>query len=96
MHIYEATLWESAGGNRYYVNDVKDLGGISGKWWVPARMLGMELTDYILMLRDTFKATVESYNKEKDFLSFYWTNKNDANKYKLWINKEAKKRKFSV
>lgn len=88
--FYKSTEWQSSSG-RWYANCVDDLANVSGKWWVPARILNLSLTDYIFLLKDTFKATVVKYNKDTDVLIFYWDNYNDAHKYVLYINKEAKK-----
>ena len=70
-HVYKVDEWQSPTG-KWHCNDVKDLAGVSGKWWVPARMLGMSLTDYILLLKDEFKADIESYYEPTDVLLFSW------------------------
>ena len=94
-HLYKTTIWQGSSG-RWYCNDVTDLAGPSAKWWVPARMLGMKLTDYILLLKDSFNANIHEYNADTDVLIFSWDNQSDANKYKLWINSKAKKANFMV
>ena len=93
-HIYEASEWES--GGKWYCNDTKDLAGISGKWWVPARMLGLSLEEYILLLKDEYKVSRMSYYIPTDCLIFSWDNYNDCHKFKLFINREARKRKYIV
>ena len=67
-HIYEASEWES--GGKWYCNDTKDLAGISGKWWVPARMLGLSFEDYILLLKNEYKVSRMSYYMPTDCLIF--------------------------
>lgn len=94
-HIYECSEWQSASG-RWYCNDTKDLAGISGKWWVPARMLGLSLEDFILLLKNEFKVSNMTYCKETDCLVFYWEKYADCHKYKLFINKMAKRGNFMV
>lgn len=94
-HLYHVEQWESPSG-RFLCNDVKDLGGISGKWWVPARMLGLSLTDYILLLKDNFNADIESYYEPTDVLLFSWKKKEDCHKYVLYINSIARKKNFQV
>ena len=94
-HLYKTTVWQGASGN-WYCNDIADLAGPSAKWWVPARVLGMKLTDFILLLKDSFNAIISKYNPDEDILIFYWNNQSDANKYKLWINSKAKKANFMV
>lgn len=94
-HVYCCSEWESPTG-RWLCNDVKDLAGISGKWWVPARMLGMSLTDYILLLKEEFKADIDSYNESNDVLLFSWKKYADCHRYVLFINNAAKKANFIV
>lgn len=94
-YLYKVSEWQSPTG-KWHCNDVQDLAGISGKWWVPARMLGMSLTDYIIMLKDTFHATIVKYYEPTDVLFFHWDNYTDMHKYVLWINNKAKKANFMV
>ena len=58
-HLMKYTEWESASG--WHCGDVSDLAHGSNFWWHPARMLNIELTDYILMLKDKFHAVNFSY-----------------------------------
>ena len=94
-HLYKVSEWKSPTG-KWYCNDLQDLAGISGKWWVPARMLGISLTDYIVALKTSFNATIVEYHKSTDVLIFYWDNYADLHKYALWINEKAKKANFMV
>ena len=94
-HVYKVEEWQSPTG-KWLCNDVKDLAGVSGKWWVPARMLGMSLTDYILLLKDEFKADIESYYEPTDVLLFSWKKQTDCHRYVLWINSMARKANFIV
>lgn len=89
-HLYKVSNWKSGSG-RWYCNDVTDLAGISAKWWVPARFLNLSLTDYILLLKDKFNATIVQYYGPTDVLIFYWDNYEDCNKYTKWINAEARR-----
>lgn len=36
-------------------NDVSDLAGISGYWWVPARMLGISPASFVQLLIEKFQ-----------------------------------------
>jgi hypothetical protein len=94
-HIYKVEEWKSGSGY-WHCNDVQDLAGIAGKWWVPARILGISLTDYILLLKNEYKATIKGYNPQSDYLSFYWENYSDMHRYVLFINKEARKKQFKI
>ena len=82
-HVYMVQKWQSPTG-KWHCNDIKDLAGVSGKWWVPARMLGMSLTDYVLLLKEEFKADIESYYEP------------DCHRYVVWINAMARKANFIV
>ena len=94
-HLYKVEDWR-AGSGKWYCNDVSDLAGIAGKWWVPARMLGISLTDYILLLKDKFNATIVTYVEDTDVLIFHWDTYTDCHRYVLYINKEARNRKFFI
>ena len=94
-HLYKVCEWQGGSGH-WYVNDVTDLARPSAKWWAPARMLNMSLTDYVIMLKDKFNATIGGYYSSTDVLVFYWNNYNDAHKYVLWVNKIARQKKYVV
>ena len=92
-HLYKVSQWQGGSG-KWYCNDVTDLAGPSAKWWMPARMLGISLCDYILLLKNRFNADIILYNEENDVLIFSWKKETDCHKYVLWINAESRKRKF--
>lgn len=92
-HLYKVEEW-CGGSKKWYCNDVSDLSGVSGKWWVPARMLNISLTDFILLLKEQFNATIVTYNEHTDVLIFNWDKYIDCHRYVLWINKESRKRNF--
>jgi hypothetical protein len=50
-HQYKVSKWKS-GSDHWYCNDVTKLSEISAKWWIPARLLNISLTDYILLLKN--------------------------------------------
>lgn len=94
-HQLKYSEWQSSSG-LWYCNDTSDLAGIAGKWWVPARMLGLSLTDYILLLKDQFNATIVSYNPDTDILIYHWKKYADCHRFLLWINSVARKAKYMV
>ena len=55
-HLYKVSEWQGASG-KWYCNDVADLAGPSAKWYTPARMLGISLCDYVLLLKNEFKVS---------------------------------------
>ena len=42
-HLYKASEWASACNDKWYVNDVTELSGPSSKWWVPMRILNLNI-----------------------------------------------------
>ena len=94
-HLYKMTKWQGASG-RWYANDTTDLVSNSAKWYAPARLLRIPLTDYIELLRNTYSATIVKYSPEKDYLHFYWEKESDANRFVLWINKQSKANQWIV
>lgn len=94
MHLLKFSEWESASG--WHCNDISDLANGSGNWWNPPRMLNISLTDYILLLKEKFNAYNFSYSKEKNVLLWSWKNYIDCHKFLLFINNEARKRKYFI
>lgn len=92
-HLYKASIWQG-GSKLWYVSDIEDLGGHSGRWWVPCRILGISPADYVQLLIDEFKVSNIGYNKEKNFLYFSWEKESDARRYKNWINSMARKANY--
>lgn len=93
-HILKYSEWESVSG--WHSGDVSDLANNSNAWYLPARMLGISLTDYILLLKDRFGAIDFKYIKDKNLLLWKWKNYNDCHKFTLWVNAESRKRKFFI
>lgn len=93
-HLLKFTEWESSSG--WHCNDTSDLTNGSGYWWNVPRMLNIELTDYIILLKDKFNAVNFTYNIEKNVLLWKWENYSDCHKFTLFVNNEARKRKFFI
>jgi hypothetical protein len=92
-HLYKASIWQGT-SKKWYVGDVEDLGHGSGAWWIPSRILNTTPANFVQLLIDQFKVSKIVYNKDKDFLFFYWDRESDARKYKNWINKKAREVNF--
>jgi len=88
--------WQSGAGELWYCGDVEDLGNNSGAWWIPARMLGMKLDDYVEMLVNVFKVDFIKYNIKHNVLIFAWESQSNMRKYKNWINAAARKANFII
>jgi hypothetical protein len=93
--LYKVNEWEDGTG-KWRCNDTQDLSSVACKWWVPARILNISLTDYILLLKNNFKANIEGYYEPTDILTFSWENYASCHKYVLFINAAAKKANFII
>lgn len=94
-HLLKYSEWQNSIG-KWYSGDVSNLAHGSNYWWHAPRMLQIPLTDFILLLKDKYKANVTSYCFESNVLIFNWDNYNDCHKFTLFINNEARKRKFFI
>lgn len=93
-HLLKYTEWESVSG--WHTGDVSDLAHNSNAWYLPARMLGLPLTDYILLLINDFHAIDFFFDKDKGLLFWHWKNYNDCHRWTLFINKKAREKKFFI
>ena len=94
-HVLVYKEWQGGSGN-WYCNDVSDLAGISGKWWVPARMLEMAPAAYVQWLIDNYHPTTLIWNGE--ILIYSWDKNHyaDMHKFVLYINRIARQKNFLV
>ncbi len=92
IHLYQMTCWES--NSRWHVNDVKNLGGRSGKWYVPMRILNLSIEDYINLLLNKFNAKGLSYYEPTDYLSFYFLTEREAKTFCSYVNKFARQNNY--
>lgn len=93
MRIYKVEEWQGALGH-WHVGDQSDLAHNSNLWYIPPRLLGLSLEEWIFKLKNEFNATGFKFypdaNDGKSLLTFYWVNYADCHKYVLWINKQAR------
>lgn len=94
-HIMKFSEWQDANG-KWHTGDCTDLGHNSNVWYNVPRMLGMDLCDFILLLKNEYKASDFSFYEKSGFLTWRWNNYNDCHRYTLFVNREAKKRNFYV
>lgn len=98
-HLYKASEWQTPSGN-WFVADTSDLANDSAAWWIPARFLNMTLEDYILLLKNEYKATIDKFypnaNNGKSLLTFHWDSYNNAHKYLLWVNRMARNGNWTI
>lgn len=93
-HLLKFTEWQS--GDKWHTGDTSDLAHGSNYWWNVPRMLGIELSDYILLLKNKFNATNFHYNPKYNVLLWDWNSYSDCHRFTLYVNKEAKNRQFFV
>lgn len=94
-HLLVYKEWQSPTGY-WYCNDVSDLAGISGQWWVPARMLEMSPCDYLKWLIENYKPDKIHFDGKNVFYSWSKEHYMLCHKFLLDINREARKRNFIV
>lgn len=94
-HLLKYVEWQSPTGY-WHCNDTSDLIGPGSKWWTPARMLGISLTDFVNLLINDYKVDRISYSIEHNVLLYSWdkTNYGNMHKFVLWINRESRKRNY--
>jgi hypothetical protein len=94
-HLLKYQEWAGSSG-QWYCNDVTDLTGLSAKWWAPARILNISLTDFVLLLKKEYHANIVKYNPETDVLIYSWDEQQDAHKFVLFINRMARQANFII
>ena len=95
MAVYEAKIWQGSSG-RWFCNDTSHIKAGSGEWYLPARILNITPAAFIEFLITNFKPDYCYYNEKINFFSYSWSSQVKCNKWKLYINKEAKKRNFQI
>ena len=69
-----------------------------GKWWFPARMMKISLTDYVQLIKDYggsyFQYFPPTESCKGDVLYFAFDKYADAHKFVLYINKLARNGKW--
>jgi len=97
-HLYKVTEWKQ--GSSWSAGDTSDLAHDSNLWYIPPRMLGISLEDWILKLKNEFNATGFHFypkaNGGKSLLIYHWENYNDCHRYVLWINKKSREGNWTI
>lgn len=79
------TSWQSANG-RWQCNATDELGNNKSKWWYPARVMNISLTDYVHLLLD-YDAEIRSYDVKHDVLIYSFATSASAKNFCNYINK---------
>lgn len=93
VHLYQMTCWQSSSGH-WHVNDVKNLGGKSAKWYTPMRILNLSIEEYVNLLINTFHAKGLYYYPATDYLGFYFSTEREAKAFCSYVNKNARNRQY--
>ncbi len=97
MRLYKVTEWQN--GFRWFAGDQSDLAHDSNLWYIPPRLLGLSLEDWIIKLKNEFNASNFAFypdaNGGKSLLTYSWDNYNDCHRYVLWINKQARQNNWT-
>ena len=94
-HLLKYTEWKGAGED-WYCNDVSDLGGISGVWWLPARMMKISPAEYMKWVIENFHPDTVYHSKDCSFVGWCWKSQNDMRKFKNKINALARQENFMI
>ncbi len=93
-HILHYDEWQSNG--RWLCGDTSSFVNKSNTWWYIPNLLGISSVDYIMLLKDKFHATYIRYKVEYDVLIFSFDTLADCRKFKNYINKVAREKKFYI
>ena len=100
-HILKMSEWESPNG-RWHVADTNELAKGSSHWWLPMRMLGISVQEFITLLKDKYHAShfhFVDYGKDSQdnsLLLFTFDKYMDAHKYLLDMNRIARQKNFVI
>lgn len=75
-----------------------ELVGKGANWIVPARVLDMEVADYLIMLKTNYNATLNFYKEEGKikFVGCYWDHLEDLRNFKNFLNLTLRKKKVTL
>lgn len=93
--LYVVKEWQDPNG-RWHVGCVDQLAKGSNYWWISARMLNIPLTDFIEKLVNEFNVDKMYYFERSNLLLYSWENYNDAHRWLLYLNREARARNFQI
>ena len=91
-HIYKMEEWVSNG--RWHCGDVSALAAGSNTWWYVPSLLQITPVEYFYLLRDKFHANHFKYQTKYDVFMFSFDTQADCRKFKNYINKIARDKKF--
>lgn len=96
MKIMQMTEFESNGKIHLIF---EDLVGKGTNWVTPARILKMEVVDFIVMIKEKYGAELTFYRNEDysiKFIDYKWSDLTKARAFKNMINRMAREQKFTM
>ena len=98
--LYKLNDFQADSGN-WHIVCVDQVGKIGNAWYFPARVLGISISDFILLLKEKYNANLiewtEYDNSSKPpFLYYNWTSYKDVHKFVLDVNREARMKNFLI
>ena len=93
--IWQATEWQGSSGS-WYCNCLDNLAGGYGAWFMPARILDITPAEFLTLLITEFKPDNISISEVGCFVTYSWKSQSAMRKWKNWINKQARERKFEI
>lgn len=91
---YKMTCWKDA-ADRWHCNDVSCLTSPAAKWWMPMRILELDVDSYVHLLIDKFHAKKLYYYEPTDLFSFSFDTEREAKAFCSYVNKVARKKKLA-
>lgn len=94
--LYKATDFTTIDGQTRVL--CEDLIGTSRNWIEPARILGIQPTEFIMKLKNEFNANLNPYKTDGKvaFIGYSWDNLAEARRFKNYINKIARETNYQI
>ena len=76
-----------------------ELVGTGKNWFMPAKVLGMDLISFLEMLKGKYEAEINFYYKPDrsiSFIGYSWTSQSKMRAFKNYTNKVARDKKFTI
>ena len=94
--LYKATDFTTIDGQTRVL--CEDLIGTSRNWIEPARILGIQPTEFIMKLKNEFNANLNPYKTDGKvvFIGYSWNSLAEARRFKNYINKIARETNYQI
>lgn len=94
--LYQITEFQSAGTGKWHCGNFKHLDQNSAAWYLPARVLGLDLCDYIDLLINKYHVTPRIWDESKGFFLGDWPDYRTIHSFVIYINKVAKQKGYYI